>query len=87
MLVLRPAHGLLLHVPLCWGCHRLEGYTRDPHDRTRCKANEGHAALLFTHRTDIRRYALDRQELTAIVNETRSSTALDFHFESGMLFW
>lgn len=68
-------------------CECVAGYTRDPHDRTRCKANEGHSALLFTHRTDIRRFSLDRRSLTAIVNETRSSTALDFHFESGMLFW
>lgn len=65
----------------------MNGYTRDPHDRTRCKANEGHSAILFSHRTDIRRFSLDRRSLTAIVNETRSSTALDFHFESGMLFW
>lgn len=68
-------------------CECLAGYTRDPHDRTRCKANEGHSALLFTHRTDIRRFSLDRRDLTAIVNETRGSTGLDFHFESGMLFW
>ena len=68
-------------------CECLSGYTRDPHDRTRCKANEGHSALLFTHRTDIRRFSLDRRDLTSIVNETHSSTALDFHFESGMLYW
>jgi sugar lactone lactonase YvrE len=68
-------------------CECLTGYTRDPHDRTHCKANEGHSALLFTHGTDIRRFSLDRRDLTSIVNETRSSTALDFHFESGMLYW
>lgn len=68
-------------------CECISGYTRDPHDHTHCKANEGHSALLFTHGTDIRRFALDRRDLTSIVNETRSSTALDFHFESGMLYW
>ncbi len=68
-------------------CQCRGGYSRDPHDRTRCKANEGHAALLFTHKTDIRRFSLDRHDLTAIVNHTRSSTALDFHFKTGMIFW
>ncbi len=48
------------------------GYLRDPHDRTRCRASEGRASLLFAHKTDIRRVALDRGgDLTSIVNDTR----------------
>ena len=69
-------------------CECLDGYVKDPHDSTRCRANDGRAALLFTHRTDIRRFSLDRHEtLTAVVNDTRSSTALDYHFETGMIYW
>lgn len=61
-------------------CH--EGYSKDPRDRTRCKADEGHAALLFTHRTDIRHLSLEHDRISSVVNDTHSSTALDFHFRS-----
>ncbi len=54
------------------------GYLRDPHDRTRCRASSGRASLLFAHKTDVRRVALDRRhstgapaDVTSIVNETR----------------
>lgn len=66
-------------------CHL--GYSKDRHDATRCKANDGHAALLFAHSSDIRRFSLDRNDETAIVKVTASSMALDYHFETGMLFW
>ncbi|CAH1393480.1 unnamed protein product [Nezara viridula] len=68
-------------------CECQEGYLRDPHDRTRCKATEGHASLLFTRRHDIRKISLDHHEMTAIVNDTKSATALDFVFRTGMIFW
>ena len=48
-------------------CECRTGYTKDRHDGTRCKANDGHAALLFAHSTDIRRFSLDRNDETAIV--------------------
>lgn len=60
---------------------------RDPRDRTRCKATEGHASLLFARRHDIRKISLDRREMTSIVNDTKSATALDFVFRTGMIFW
>lgn len=60
---------------------------RDPRDHTKCKSTEGHASLLFARRHDIRKIALDHHEMTAIVNETRSATALDYVFRTGMLFW
>ncbi|XP_046473466.1 very low-density lipoprotein receptor isoform X2 [Neodiprion pinetum] len=63
------------------------GYLRDPRDLTRCKAAEGHASLLFARRHDIRKVALDRPEMTAIVNNTKMATALDFVFRTGMIFW
>ena len=38
----------------------------------RCRPTEGHASLLFAHKSDIRRVALDRGgDLTSIVNGTR----------------
>ncbi|XP_012277128.1 very low-density lipoprotein receptor isoform X2 [Orussus abietinus] len=68
-------------------CSCASGYLRDPRNLTRCKASEGHASLLFARRHDIRKVALDRQEMTAIVNNTKMATALDFVFRTGMIFW
>ncbi|XP_026472209.1 low-density lipoprotein receptor isoform X2 [Ctenocephalides felis] len=68
-------------------CECINGYMRDLRDRTRCKATEGHASLLFARRHDIRKISLDHHEMTAIVNNTKSATALDFVFRTGMIFW
>lgn len=68
-------------------CSCANGYLKDPRNLTRCKAAEGHASLLFARRHDIRKVALDRQEMTAIVNNTKMATALDFVFRTGMIFW
>lgn len=68
-------------------CECVHGYLRDPRDLTRCKAAEGHASLLFTRRHDIRKVSLDHHDITAIVNDTKSATALDFVFRTGMIFW
>nr|XP_012551059.1 lipophorin receptor isoform X1 [Bombyx mori] len=66
-------------------CHT--GYARDPRDRTRCKATEGHPSLLFARKHDIRKISLDHHEMVAIVNDTKSATALDYVFRTGMIFW
>lgn len=68
-------------------CECVHGYLRDPRDLTRCKAAEGHASLLFTRRHDIRKVSLDHRDITAIVNDTKYATALDFVFRTGMIFW
>ncbi|XP_055379228.1 putative uncharacterized protein DDB_G0282133 isoform X1 [Condylostylus longicornis] len=68
-------------------CECETGYMRDPRNHTRCKATEGHASLLFARRQDIRKIALDHAEMTSIVNDTKSATALDFVFRTGMIFW
>ncbi|EZA59257.1 Very low-density lipoprotein receptor [Ooceraea biroi] len=68
-------------------CSCAAGYLKDPRNLTHCKAAEGHASLLFARRHDIRKVALDRQEMTAIVNNTKMATALDFVFRTGMIFW
>jgi hypothetical protein len=52
------------------------------------RAVEGHASLLFAHKTDIRKIALDHHNsVVSIVNETRSSCAIDFNFRTGMIYW
>lgn len=68
-------------------CECEPGYMRDPRNMTKCKATEGHASLLFARRRDIRKISLDHHEMTSIVNETNSATALDFVFRTGMIFW
>ncbi|XP_021711657.1 very low-density lipoprotein receptor isoform X4 [Aedes aegypti] len=68
-------------------CECMPGYLRDPRDHTKCKATEGHASLLFARRHDIRKISLDHREMTSIVNDTKSATALDFVFRTGMIYW
>jgi hypothetical protein len=68
-------------------CECMSGYLRDPRDHTKCKATEGHASLLFARRHDIRKISLDHREMTSIVNDTKSATALDYVFRTGMIFW
>ncbi|XP_058825010.1 low-density lipoprotein receptor isoform X3 [Topomyia yanbarensis] len=68
-------------------CECIAGYLRDPRDHTKCKATEGHASLLFARRHDIRKISLDHREMTSIVNDTKSATALDFVFRTGMIYW
>ncbi|XP_049287356.1 low-density lipoprotein receptor 1 isoform X1 [Anopheles funestus] len=68
-------------------CECIDNYLRDPRDHTRCKATEGHASLLFARRHDIRKISLDHREMTSIVNDTKSATALDYVFRTGMIYW
>lgn len=68
-------------------CECVEGYMRDVHNHTRCKAMESHASLLLARRHDIRKIALEHKEMTSIVNNTKSATALDYVFRTGMIFW
>ena len=68
-------------------CSCAAGYLIDPRNLTRCKAAEGHASLLFARRYDIRKVALDRREMTSLVNGTKMATALDYVFRTGMIFW
>ena len=67
-------------------CECVEGYQKDPASG-RCKATEGRPDLLFAHKTDLRSISLDRLGMTALVNTTRSSCALDYDFKEGLLFW
>lgn len=53
----------------------------------RCKAVEGHASLIFSRHNDIRKYSLEREETTALVNNTKFASTFDFIFRTRMLFW
>lgn len=75
------------NIPFKNQCECMTGYLRDPRDHTKCKATEGHASLLFARRHDIRKISLDHREMTSIVNDTKSATALDYVFRTGMIFW
>lgn len=68
-------------------CECGKGYMREPNHHNICKANEGHDTLLFTHRHDIRKMSLERNEMTSIVNNTKPAAAFDYVFRSGMIFW
>lgn len=68
-------------------CECGKGYMRDPRHHNKCKATEGHASLLFARRHDIRKISLEHNEMTSIVNNTKSATALDYVFRTGMIFW
>lgn len=68
-------------------CDCIEGYMRDPNNHSKCKATEGHASILFARRHDIRKISIDHNEMSVIVNNTKSATALDFLFRTGMIFW
>ena len=68
-------------------CECVQGYEEDPGDSSQCKAREGHPSLIFAHKSDVRKLSLDRPSMTAIVNSTRSSCAVDYHFKTGMIFW
>ncbi|XP_023327750.1 very low-density lipoprotein receptor isoform X3 [Eurytemora carolleeae] len=76
-----------LNQPGSFKCECLPGYRKDTHQPSRCKAEEGHLSLLFSHKSDIRKLSLERRSLTSIVNSTRSSCALDYVFKTGMIFW
>ena len=68
-------------------CECQAGYLKDPYDRTRCKPTEGHTHLLFTRTHDIRIMSIDHKDMTVVVNDTKSATALDFVFKTGIIFW
>lgn len=71
----------------CTQCECGKGYMKDPRNHGRCKAIEGHASLLFARRHDIRKISLEHNEMTLIVNSTKTATALDYVFRTGMIFW
>ena len=52
------------------------------------RAKESHASLFFAHKSDIRKISLNQHnDIVSIVNNTRSSCAIDYNFRTGMIFW
>ena len=60
---------------------------QEPSDHTRCKAMQGHPALIFTQKQSIRNLALDRKIMTSVINTTRSACAVDYSYKMGLVFW
>lgn len=53
-----------------------------------CRASEAHASLFFAHKSDIRKISLNKKhDMVTVVNDTRSSCAIDYNFRTGMIFW
>lgn len=51
------------------------------------RLEEGHPALIFANRHDIRKIDLETNEYKPIVDNLRSAIALDYVFHTGMIFW
>ncbi|KAF5288914.1 hypothetical protein FQA39_LY03793 [Lamprigera yunnana] len=78
---------MCINVEGTFKCECEDGYMIDPLDVTRCIAKVGGALLLFANRKDVRQISLDNQKMIAIVNNTKSATALDFVFKTKTIFW
>uniref|UniRef100_T1ITD1 Very low-density lipoprotein receptor n=1 Tax=Strigamia maritima TaxID=126957 RepID=T1ITD1_STRMM len=68
-------------------CECVEGYVAEPYNPHRCKAKEGHVALLFANRHDIRKIDLETREYKTIVGNLRGAIGVDFMFRTGNVFW
>jgi hypothetical protein len=52
-----------------------------------CKAEGKEPSLLFANRIDLREYRLLSGEKRSLVEDTKSTIALDFDYANNMLFW
>uniref|UniRef100_A0A146LA52 Very low-density lipoprotein receptor n=2 Tax=Lygus hesperus TaxID=30085 RepID=A0A146LA52_LYGHE len=69
-------------------CH--QGYVVDQNDHTRCTADVKTAQLIFTKREDVRKVSIsdpNDQQMSIIVNDTKTSMALDFYYENQEIYW
>ncbi|ELU18928.1 hypothetical protein CAPTEDRAFT_62161, partial [Capitella teleta] len=67
-------------------CKCEEGYIMDPVLHY-CKADGEEPSLLFANRIDLREYRLHSGEKRALVEDTKSTIALDFDYANHILFW
>ncbi|GIY30666.1 low-density lipoprotein receptor [Caerostris darwini] len=68
-------------------CSCLEGYSIEPSNHRRCKAQQGHAALLFSNRRDLRKIDLETSEYTLVANGLRSAVAIDYDYAKKTVVW
>lgn len=68
-------------------CGCMRGYKPDLHNPDKCKVERGKVGIMFTHQTDIRLADATGHETIALVENTRSAVALDFHFAAQQVFW
>ncbi|CAG0883303.1 unnamed protein product [Darwinula stevensoni] len=76
-----------MNLPGRFKCECFEGYGKDHHDLTRCKALIGNASLLLAHQRDIRKIMLHNFDMMPVVNGTRSAIGLDYDYHKGLVFW
>lgn len=78
---------MCINRPGTFKCDCLPGYEKEPTDHARCKATHGDRRLIFAQKTDIRMIWLDLQMTVPVVAKTRSSCALDFHYQQKKIFY
>jgi hypothetical protein len=59
----------------------------EPNNNKRCRAKDGHTIVLFTNRRDIRKIDVETSEYVSVVNNLRSSVALDYDYRTGTVYW
>ncbi|GFQ69087.1 low-density lipoprotein receptor [Trichonephila clavata] len=68
-------------------CSCLEGYSIEPSNHRRCKAQQGHTALLFSNRRDLRKINLETSEYTLVASGLRSAVAIDYDYGKKTIVW
>ncbi|XP_055944113.1 low-density lipoprotein receptor-related protein 8-like [Argiope bruennichi] len=68
-------------------CSCLEGYSIEPSNHRRCKAQQGHASLLFSNRRDLRKIDLETSEYTLVASGLRSAVAIDYDYAKKIVVW
>ena len=68
-------------------CSCLPGYRTDPAKSSSCRIEKGKVGLVFTHKSDLRITDTLGRETRAVVENTRSATVLDFHYQARQIFW
>nr|XP_042898156.1 very low-density lipoprotein receptor isoform X1 [Parasteatoda tepidariorum]XP_042898157.1 very low-density lipoprotein receptor isoform X2 [Parasteatoda tepidariorum] len=68
-------------------CSCFEGYSIEPSNHRRCKAQQGHAAVLFANRRDLRKIHLESSEYTLVASALRSAVAIDYDYGKRVVVW
>ena len=68
-------------------CSCRPGYRSEPGRPNSCKVEVGKVGLLLTHQADIRVMDTLGREMRSVVEDTRSATVVDFHYEARQVFW
>ncbi|RWS07607.1 low-density lipoprotein receptor-related protein 4-like protein [Dinothrombium tinctorium] len=67
-------------------CFCAKGY-RMRNDKRRCKALGPPPVIIFANRVDIRKVTVDGFDYTAVISDLQNAIAVDFHYNSQLIFW